>query len=132
MKNNKFICRGITKDNEFVYGYYAEIEERHFIFTDDSHEGGGYMDCLCIYKYIEITQEPDKFCRKINGKKLWENDKIKDLTNNKIYKVCFENFDWIAKNSKEYKGLRAVADNIKIFEKKVEIIGNTHNIKDIK
>ena len=108
--DNKFICRGITNDNKFVYGYYAKIEKRHYIFSAKNCAINNFVDehFSRIYGIIEITKEPDRSLefKDKNGKKLYEKD---------IYL---------------HKGMKFTASITSFKNKDIEIIGNAHNIKE--
>lgn len=115
---NKFICRGITKTNKFVYGYYyfdpmfGENGGR-FIFEE------GYdplFDFSRNRDFIHIiTQEPDRFIGLYdkNDKPLFINDK------------------YIRYDAPRFKYYRAkIANKLEISYGEFEIVGNTHNIKE--
>lgn len=73
-KQENFICRGITKENEFVYGYYIGnnfmiTKENAILGNNPAHLGGNLT---------EIIQAPDIWTTKYdkNKNKIWENDKV--------------------------------------------------------
>jgi hypothetical protein len=85
---SKFIARGITKDNKFVYGYYAKINEKHYILDVDSNYdyergwGDAFVDGL-----TEIIKEPDRQIGllDINKNIIYENDELRRIEDVSCY-----------------------------------------------
>ena len=72
---DKFTCRGISKETgEFVYGY-PFFDPNDNIWKIIHYEGAHEVeaDFLCT----EITQEPDKFFKTIDGVDYFYGDKVK-------------------------------------------------------
>jgi hypothetical protein len=138
---NKHICRGIIKFEDskikrFCYGYYVKIQGKHYILPDDCEfENLEYKpnDEQGIVGFVEITKEPDKFFREIKGKKIWENDieRYEQFVEGKSIGFmtatifwCEEELAWLVKD--ELGHCYGVRD----YDFDIEIIGNTHNVKE--
>ena len=68
--------RGLTKEGERVYGWYAEVEDKHIIIAEKSvftHPRG------FIYDFVEVIPETvGQFVTKDkNGKDVYAGDKVK-------------------------------------------------------
>jgi hypothetical protein len=125
---NKFTARGISKETgKFVYGYYVKGSkgskdevltnvEAHYIVE----EGIQPYDVFPHLSFTEITQEPDRCLdfKDKNGKIGYENDNIEVYGENEGH---FDLQQWNYRQQ-EYWCLAE--------QKDIEIIGNTHNIKE--
>jgi len=93
MESNKFICRGISKEtNEFVYGYYIKLFDKHYIIDESKllEEYKTSYDMLCLYHLgIEIIQKPDKWFCNINNQDIYESDILK--SDGEIIEIFYDN-----------------------------------------
>lgn len=136
---NKFQARGIIKFKDskikrFCYGYYVKIQGKHYILPDDCEfENIENSNQNGIVGFVEIIKEPDKFFREIKGKKIWENDieRYEHFADGKSMGFmtatifwCEEELAWLVKD--ELGHCYGVRD----YDFDIEIIGNTHNIKE--
>lgn len=128
---NKFLARGITKDNEFVIGYPFCIKEKWYILEKPKIEEvlGRYTPLDAIVDWTEIKQAPDRCLdfKDKNGKMLcvFEGDKI--TNGEEDFEVFFSDssLQWRAKNVNGVGSLWALFQDYNI-----EIIGNTHGIEE--
>lgn len=132
-ENNKFIARGITKENKFVYGYPLFNGKKWFLYIFER-----YKLPLKELKYegkaviTEIIKAPDR-CLQIkdrNGKMLYEDDIAK--SNNKYHKfiIKFGKYNTNGKHTANSENFGFYLENIsKEFKDKQDF--SIHNLDDV-
>jgi hypothetical protein len=145
MTENLFICRGISKDtNEFVYGYYVKIENKHYLIDKDTlMQNNDYMINYISHLFFkEITQEPDRWVglHCINGNMIFENDILGFYSQSRIGSLMGKKLEYrknlIFWNKQELSwdigkdGFFSKPD-FETDEKKFEVLGNKHFNKEL-
>lgn len=96
--------RDLPKEMWWVEGYYAFIDNHHYIYTGNLCNGGLYVVAerfeIDIATLCACTGLKDK-----NGKLIWENDIVWDSEERKFYKIifCQEDMCYYAQDSDGYK-----------------------------
>ena len=131
---DKFICRGIRKDNgEFCFGYAIFVPVCHrnngwFIkLTDGGHFGG----------LVEITQEPDRWTETFDFDKnrIWCRDIVRnvaehlDTPNSIIISGCSENV-LLGAYEANYMGKKFDTKSL-MQSDNVKVIGSIHFNKEL-
>lgn len=130
--NDRYLCRAkrknwreLPKEKWWVEGYYAFIDNHHYIYTGNLCNGGLYVvaerfeidiDALCA-----CTGLKDK-----NGKLIWENDIVRD-DNGNLYKAFWQDryyqFSWICVKSDKLP-IGAKWDFWSIRNYEIEVVGS--------
>lgn len=129
----RYSFKAKRKDNrEWVIGFYAYINKKHYIYTGQLIHGGLYD----IAERFEV--DPSTICRCTglkdkNGKLIWENDIVRDEHGN-FYKAFWQNnyyqFSWICVKSEIFQvGIKWDLYVMRSFE--IEVIGNIFDNKEL-
>lgn len=129
---DRYLCKAKRKDNgEWVIGFYAYINKKHYIYTGQLIRSGLYD----IAERFEV--DPSTICQCIglkdkNSNLIWENDIVRTIYDGieHIYQVIWDKseLDFKATNGKEF--YKSNFEYLPCCEE-VEVIGNIFENKEL-
>ena len=129
---DRYLCKAKRKDNgEWVIGFYAYINKKHYIYTGQLIRSGLYD----IAERFEV--DPSTICqctglKDKNSNLIWENDIVRTIYDGieHIYQVIWDKseLDFKATNGKEF--YKSNFEYLPCCEE-VEVIGNIFENKEL-